>query len=1135
MLGGMLAMAAAHLDADPVVSKPGTFAAHTNFGAHIDDASARARMAKYLANRRGAAFGIPHDAYANAVAAMDAMETRASLAIGAPAATATPFWTPIGPVPITNQIPTFGGNSLGGPLASSNGKVTAIAVDPTTSGRMFIGTSGGGVWMSTNGGVTFTPIFDAQATLAIGAITLDPTTSPPTLYVGTGEGNNTVDSYFGLGLYISTDLGNTWVQNTGGGSFTDLSCSRIAIDTTKTPHVIYAAMSTGSSSNRAGTNFINSNIVNNGLWKSPDGGMSWSHVPFTSQLACPNFDGFCPAEDVAIDPIIPTNVYVSIYQYGVFGSNDGGSSWHAINFPGIVNTQIGRAIIVGRNRNVYIMLGAADGIEYLGFFRSSDGNNFSREGVNAQLVVPEAALPLSTIDGADPQNFSAADYDQALAMDPSDPTLATVIFGGIGIYRSTDYGAHWTFLGQNGGVHSDQHAIAMDPFHPGNFFAGNDGGVYAFAPSSGNWSALNASPSVALLQSVGPNPSNDHVMLAGSAGNGTVLYDGTQAGVKPQPWNAVDNGDSGFALFDRVNPTFGYHSFMTTPSGSVAISRSTDGGMTWNGAQPTFTLQGAMAAANDAGAGFFPPMAVDPLISRRVFFGAHSVYVSTDAGLNWARQTTQDLTGRCSNGECALEDLEFAPSMHNVAYALSMQTFETGSPTPFKIFQTNQADVQVDHTHPNGGAWTDVTVNLPFSPTNSQATGIAISPFNPAIAFLSVSGFTAATGIGHVFITNDSGAHWFRSDGNPQDVTPPPATAIPDIPVLRLLVDANDRSGQTVLAGTDIGVFRSTDIGVSWAPFNLGVIPVVPIFDIEQNLDGVTYAGTHGRGAFQLSGALGPIPTPTAFPTMMVATPTPVLTRTPTPTRTATPTQTPTPTTTRTATATPTPTSTPTPTATATPLSISLTLTPKQRLFGKVIFGNTGEISKPQTITLTNSSTEVVTMFGQSFGGPAASDFSITSQGTTCGATLGARKKCNYAIVFQPGALGAGNALVMISNNAANSPQIASLSGTGIAGPIKIAPTSISFGKVAIGSSVTKPFTLTNKNTVGLTISNLASTSTDFTPAMTCVGVLNAGATCMVQVTFKPAAGGKPRSGKIEVFDNAAKSPQNLKVSGTAS
>ncbi len=1113
-------MLGAHLDADSASSP------QLRFAAHREDASARERQAKYLANRRGTAFGVPHDAYASAVAAMRKMERSAGEAVGAPAATATPHWTELGPLPITNQTPIFGTDAVGGPLASASGKVTTIAVDPTTSGRLFVGTSGGGVWMSTNGGTSFTPIFDAQPTLAIGAIALDPTTNPPTIYVGTGEGNNTVDSYFGLGLFVSTDLGNTWVQNTGGGAFTNLSFSRLAVDTSQTPRVIYAAMSTGSSSNRAGVNLIDSNLTNNGLWRSSDGGVTWAHLSFASQLACPNFNGFCPAEDITVDPI-HSNVFVAIYQSGVFGSNDGGISWYGINFPGVANTQIGRASVVARNNNVYVALGATDGIEFLGFFRAADGgHNF------IPIATPFATLPTSTIDGNNPSNFSRADYEQVFVIDPTDSSAATVIFGGVGIYRSTDNGNQWTFIAQNGGVHADQHAIATDPFHPGNFFVGNDGGVYAFNLLSATWTALNASLPTALLQSVGPNPSNDNVTLAGSAGNGTVRFSGT---VMPQPWSAVDNGDSGFALFDRVNPTFAYHSFMTTLAGSIAISRSTDGGLTWNGAQPTFTLQGAMAAANDAGAGFFPPMAVDPLISRRVFFGAHSVYVSTDAGLTWVRQSTQDLTGRCSNGECAIQDLEFAPTAHNIAYALSTQTFETGSPTPFKIFLTTQADVQVDNAHPNGGLWNDVSVNLPFSPTTTQATGIAISPFNPAIAFLSVSGFTAATGIGHVFITNDSGAHWFRDDGNPQDVNPPPVTAIPDIPVLRMMVDANDRSGNTVLAGTDIGVFRSTDLGVSWAPFNLGVIPVVPVFDLEQNLDGVTYAGTHGRGAFELSGALGPIPTPTAFPTMMVATPTPAPTRTATstPTRTATPTMTPTAT--HTVTPTPTPTMTSTPTATATPLSTSLTIAPKQRLFGNVIFGNTGEVSKPQTITLTNSSSNVVTMSGPSFSGPAASDYTIIAPGTTCGATLGARQKCNYAMTFQPSALGAGNAFVMIANNAANSPQLASLSGTGIAGPITIAPAAISFGTVAIGGSVQKPFTITNKNTVGLTVSNLVSTSTDFTPAATCIGVLNAGASCSVEVTFKPAAGARPRKGSIQVFDNAAKSPQSVKVSGTAS
>ena len=135
-------------------------------------------------------------------------------------------------------------------------------------------------------------------------------------------------------------------------------------------------------------------------------------------------------------------------------------------------------------------------------------------------------------------------------------------------------------------------------------------------------------------------------------------------------------------------------------------------------------------------------------------------------------------------------------SMNNVAYALSTQTFETNGATGFKIFHTSQANLQVDGLHPNGGAWNDLTINLPFNSRQSQATGLAVNPFNASVVYLTLSGFTAATGIGHVFVSNDSGAHWFRADGNSGNNVPPPASAIPDVPVLRLLVDGNDRSGE---------------------------------------------------------------------------------------------------------------------------------------------------------------------------------------------------------------------------------------------------------------------------------------------------------------------------------------------------
>ena len=1054
-------------------------------------------------------------------------------------AASSPQWNPIGPQPVANEIATFGGTPVGAALASATGRITSIAIDPTTQGRLFIGTAAGGVWMSVDGGATFTPIFDAQPTLAIGALALDPATNPPTIYAGTGEANNSGDSHYGLGVFVSSDLGNSWTQQTNGGAFLDVSFARIAIDTSQSPPSLFGAASIGSSSDRAGDSLLEGNMFDNGLWRSTDGANTWSHIPLPTQAGCPGYLGNCPADDVAIDPVSPTHMYASIYQYGVVTSTDGGDSWQMINFPGIANTAIGRASVAALNGRVYVALGSADGVEYRGFFNSTDqGNSWTAE------QMPAATVGGIFFDGTTFGNFSQADFDQALVIDPSDSSGATVLFGGVGIYRSVNSGASWTFLGQNGGVASDQHAIAMDPFNPGSFFAGNDGGAYSFNLGSSAWTALNATLPAMQFQSIGPNPGNSSLVLGGADYNGTILFDTSQPGA--QPWNAVDIGDGGFAIFDRVDPAFAYHDAATGSGGAVSISRSLDGGMTWS-AVSSAALQAAMSAAGDAGAGFFPPLASDPLTAQRVFFGAHSVYVSTDAMQSWAQQTTQDLTGGCTNGACAIQDLEFAQSANNVAYALSTQTFETNAATGFKIFQTSQANLQVDGSHPNGGAWNDLTINLPFNASQTQPTGLAVNPFNAAIVYLTLSGFSAATGVGHVFVSIDSGAHWFREDGNSGNLIPPPSTAIPDVPVLRLLVDGNDRSGNTLLAGTDIGVFQSTNGGQDWAPFNLGVIPAVPVFDIEQNLEGAIFAATHGRGAYQLSESdAGPIPTPTAQPTAVSVSPTATSTpvQTATPTISMTPTATPvasltatqtavaTPTVISTTASTPTATLTATPTATGTPLSSSLSLVGVQRRFGPMMFGNSGATSRPLAVSVVNRSFNAVTMTGQSFSGGASSDFHLVAPGTTCASELAARSRCNYMLVFRPTALGVREATVLLSSNAANSPQIANLSGLGLEPPIVILPRALSFGRVAVNTASLKSFTITNRNTVALTITAVTSNSTDFLPGSSCVGILNAGASCTANVAFDPVAGALKRIGVIQIFDNAARSPQSVRVSG---
>ena len=123
----------------------------------------------------------------------------------------------------------------------------------------------------------------------------------------------------------------------------------------------------------------------------------------------------------------------------------------------------------------------------------------------------------------------------------------------------------------------------MDPFTPGDFFVGNDGGAYSFNLGSSVWTALNAKLPTAQLQSIGPNPDNSGVTLGGADYNGTLLLETSPPGPQATPpqWDAVDFGDGGFAIFDRVNPAFAYHDAATS-SAAVSISRSLDGGITWS-------------------------------------------------------------------------------------------------------------------------------------------------------------------------------------------------------------------------------------------------------------------------------------------------------------------------------------------------------------------------------------------------------------------------------------------------------------------------------------------------------------------------------------------------------------------------
>ena len=566
-------------------------------------AEQRKARTEYWANRRGLHFGVPQGAYSAAVGQMRQMEAARGSLVGAsaPHSAGTSFsWNPIGPLPMMNVQANFGG-AVFGPTFNATGRITAIAADRQANGRLFVGAANGGVWMSIDGGTTFKPIFDAEPTQAIGAIALDSVnTNPTTIYVATGEANNAIDSYYGQGIFKSTDLGATWTQ-LSAGTFDKAAFTRLGIDTTHNPPVLFAAAGSGASAGRADPFFSESDPTKFGLWRSQDGGNSWTQYPAGTFAGCALVGGgSCPAEDVVIDPNNPLNVYVGAQFDDVFRSTDGGNSFTpacfnndapACSFPSALGQMDRQSIAVGPATpgapmacsggtkacgTVYSMIGDIGGNSYVGFFKSTDG------GVTwSAQTVPCATLSGQTIDGTvggagsscGASTFSQSFYDQALLVLPGNP--ASVEFGGVGIYGSADSGAHWSFQASNGGTHSDQHALAIDPFNSNHIFVGNDGGLYLFDLTSGSFTALNSTISAGQIQGIGPHPTNNSLLIAGFQDNGTERFTGSPG------WKEVDIGDGGFALFDHSNPNFAYHTLATTGRGPL-LSTSSDGGVSWN-------------------------------------------------------------------------------------------------------------------------------------------------------------------------------------------------------------------------------------------------------------------------------------------------------------------------------------------------------------------------------------------------------------------------------------------------------------------------------------------------------------------------------------------------------------------------
>jgi photosystem II stability/assembly factor-like uncharacterized protein len=631
-------------------------------------------------------------------------------------------WQPIGP----RAIPTSG---------TSIGRISAIAVHPTDGNTLYIGGAQGGVWRTSDGGATWTPLTDKQCSLAMGSIALDPV-NPSIVYAGTGEQHFSADSYYGCGVLRSLDGGNTWTR-LGATVFVRGRISRMLIVPSTAGTVATTTIFAAS---------------DNGLFRSTDGGANWTLV--RSGIAT----------DFVIDPTDDRIVYTAIRQQGVFRSANRGTTWEPLG-TGFATTSIGRiniAIVPSSPTTLYASVANLTTSMLNGIWRTIDS------GVTwTQLAATGASCSTQCW------------YDMYIAVHPTNPNQ--LYFGGVSMYRSLDGGTTFSAIGSligGGAIHVDQHYLTFDPRNPQRIYAANDGGIYRSDNAGTTWASLNAGLELTQFYSgISLHPSERTIVLGGTQDNGTLRYSNSPT------WAAVIGGDGGFTAINPDNPAVQFGETQWTTTSQSSGPRRSDGAGFIRKVNGIVTTETAL---------FIPPLVMDPSNPSVLYFGTNRLYRTRDAAESWTPISPLiATTGAISSIAPAATDpntIYVGTSTGNLMVTrdsgIAWTTRTTGLPT------RAITDIAVDRADPltayvtvsgfggnhvfrtvnAGQSWSSASGNLPDLPVNA----VLLDPVSRAFVLV-------GTDLG-VFVSADSGSTWtVIDDGMPNvavfDLAYNPATA----------------------------------------------------------------------------------------------------------------------------------------------------------------------------------------------------------------------------------------------------------------------------------------------------------------------------------------------------------------------
>jgi photosystem II stability/assembly factor-like uncharacterized protein len=684
--------------------------------------------------------------------------------------------------------------------ALPGGRVAAVAGSANNPNLYYIGSAGGGVWKSEDGGETWEAVFEKEKVAAIGAVVIDPN-NDEVVWAGTGESNPRNDVTYGDGVYKSTDGGKTW-KNMGLQGTRHIS--RILVDPKDSNHVIVGALGDvfGPSKDR-------------GVYVTYDGGKTWKNTLFVSEQS--------GASDMAMDPKDPNVVYAGIWHFkrqpwtfesggaddGLYKSTDGGKTWNKLTGHGLptgLTGRIGLAIAPSDGNRVYALIESKEGI----LWRSDDG------GANWKMTSDDTLV--------DQRPF----YFSHIAVDPKDENKVYAV--SMMLAQSTDGGKKFKAIAQP--VHVDYHAIWIAPNDPKRIIVGEDGGIARTVDGGDHWFFDRDIP-IGEVYHIAYSNENPYWVCGGWQDNSA--WCGPSNSLDPSGnlnkyWVSTTGGDGEWAVPDPIDPNW---EWADSENGVVTVYNKQTKDFIF--AMPyierslgNYNLSLAKYRFN-----WDSPIAFAPWDGHIAWVGGNAIFQSTDRGIHW-RVISPDLTLNLKSHQ----QPSGGPLVHDVSGAEYSDTiiYIEGSTLRKGEIWVGTDDGLVQLTRDGGKHWKNVTP--PGVPPYGRVETVTPSTISDGTAYVNIDRHRSGDFKPYVFVTHDFGAHWTSIVNN-----------LPQNQYVRS-VRQDLHNPRTVYLGTEAGMWVSFNGGGTWHDFKNN-LPTVSVRDIriQPKWDDLLIA-THGRSLY---------------------------------------------------------------------------------------------------------------------------------------------------------------------------------------------------------------------------------------------------------------------------------------------